>query len=133
MKHKISILFLCLLSLGSCRKELLSPEPQTQLLENVSFATAEKTLAAVNGVYSGAKVGQIYGGRYFNYQDARGEEFINETANGVTQLSTWNFTVTPTTNEVQNFWAAAYTAINRANIVHAGIDKAPISDALKNQ
>jgi hypothetical protein len=132
MKYIItSILILGFLS--SCQKDKLSPEPQTQILDEVSFSTPEKTLAAVNGVYAGAKVGQIYGGRYYNYQDARGEEFINETANGVTQLSTWNFTVTPTTNEVQNFWAAAYTAINRANVVIAGVDKAPISDALKNQ
>ncbi len=119
--------------LPSCQKDRLSPQPQTQILDEVSFSTPEKTLAAVNGVYAGAKVGQIYGGRYYNYQDARGEELINETANGVTQLSTWNFTVTPTTNEVQNFWAAAYTAINRANVVIAGVDKAPISDALKSQ
>jgi len=132
MKYIItSILIAGLLS--SCQKDKLSPQPQTQILDAVSFSTPEKTLAAVNGVYAGAKVGQIYGGRYYNYQDARGEEFINETANGVTQLSTWNFTVTPTTNEVQNFWAAAYTAINRANVVIAGVDKAPISDALKNQ
>jgi len=134
MKYiKTSILFLGLLAALSCHKDKLTPEPQTQILVDVSFATPEKTLAAVNGVYAGAKVGQIYGGRYYNYQDSRGEEFLNETANGVTQLQTWNFTVTPTTNEVQNFWAAAYTAINRANIVIAGIDQAPISDALKNQ
>ncbi|HEV8284026.1 MAG TPA: RagB/SusD family nutrient uptake outer membrane protein [Chitinophagaceae bacterium] len=134
MKYiKISILFLGVLSMMSCQKDKLSPEPQTQILQEVSFSTPEKTLAAVNGVYAGAKVGQIYGGRYYNYQDARGEEFLNELSNGVTQLSTWNFTVTPTTNEVQNFWAAAYTAINRANVVIAGIDNAPISDALKNQ
>src|SRR5215218_305503 len=133
MKYKIAILFFIIIIVSSCRKELLSPEPQTQILEEVSFSTAEKTLAAVNGVYAGAKVGQIYGGRYFNYQDARGEEFINETANGVTQLATWNFTVTPTTNEVQNFWIAAYQAINRANVVIKGVDNAPISDALKSQ
>jgi starch-binding outer membrane protein, SusD/RagB family len=133
MKQRIAIIFFSIMVLSSCRKELLSPEPQTQILEEVAFSTPEKTLAAVYGVYAGAKVGQIYGGRYFNYQDARGEEFLNESANGVTQLSTWNFTVTPTTNEVTNFWAAAYTAINRANVVLAGIDKSPVSDALKNQ
>jgi len=84
-------------------------------------------------VYAGAKVGQIYGGRYYNYQDVRGEEFLNETANGVTQLATWNFTVNPNTNEVQNFWTAAYAAVNRANIVIEGVKTAPISDALKTQ
>ena len=134
MKYIItSILFFGLLMVTSCRKELLSPVPQTQISDQVAFSTPERTLAAVNGVYASAKVGQIYGGRYYNYQDARGEEFINETANGVTQLSTWNFTVTPTTNEVQNFWGAAYAAINRANVVIAGVDNAPIADALKTQ
>jgi hypothetical protein len=134
MKYIITaFLFFSLLALISCRKESLSPVPQTQISDQVAFSTPERTLAAVNGVYAGAKVGQIYGGRYYNYQDSRGEEFINETANGVTQLSTWNFTVTPTTNEVQNFWGAAYAAINRANIVIAGVDAAPISDALKLQ
>jgi len=133
MKNKISIFLFSILALSSCRKELLSPEPQTQILEEVSFSTPEKTLSAVYGVYAGAKVGQIYGGRYLNYQDVRGEDFINETANGVTQLATWNFTVTPTTNEVQNFWAAAYAAINRANVVIKGVDNAPIPDSLKNQ
>ncbi|HEY0355967.1 MAG TPA: RagB/SusD family nutrient uptake outer membrane protein, partial [Flavisolibacter sp.] len=134
MKYKItSILLAGVLITSSCRKELLTPVPQTQISDAVAFSTPERTLAAVNGVYAGAKVGQIYGGRYFNYQDSRGEEFLNETAKGVTQLSTWNFTVTPTTNEVQNFWGAAYAAINRANVVIAGVDAAPISDALKNQ
>ena len=134
MKFKItSILLAGVFLTSSCRKELLNPVPQTQISDAVAFSTPERTLAAVNGVYAGAKVGQIYGGRYFNYQDARGEEFINETANGVTQLSTWNFTVTPTTNEVQNFWGAAYAAINRANVVIEGVDASPVSDALKNQ
>src|SRR5215510_4491356 len=106
MKYIILILFISMGVLTSCKKDLLSPVPQAQISDEVSFATAERTLSAVHGVYAGAKTGQIYGGRYYNYQDSRGEEFINETANGVTQLSTWNFTVTPTTNEVQNFWAS---------------------------
>src|SRR5215211_1168358 len=133
MENKLLILSLIIISITSCRKALLSPEPQTQILEEVSFSTAEKTQAALNGVYSGAKVGQIYVGRYFTYQDVRGDEFINETNNGVTQLATWNFTVTPTTNEVQNFWSSAYQAINRANVVIKGVDNAPISEALKSQ
>src|SRR4030095_12668587 len=134
MKYiKTSILFIWLLSMLACHKDRLSPEPQTQILADLAFTTPEKTLAAVNGVYAGAKVGQIYGGRYYNYQDARGEEFLNETANGVTQLATWNFTVNPNTNEVQNFWTAAYAAVNRANIVIEGVKNAPISDALKTQ
>jgi len=134
MKLKLSIiLFLLIAGISSCRKELLSPIPQTSISDLVAFETAERTLAAVNGMYAGAKVGQIYGGRYLVYQDIRGEEFINETANGVTNLQTWNFTLTSGTNEVQNFWGAAYAGINRVNVVIAGLDASPISDVLKNQ
>lgn len=134
MKLKISIGLLVLLAgIAGCRKELLNPVPQAAISDAVAFETPERTLAAVNGMYAGAKVGQIYGGRYLNYQDVRGEEFINETANGVTQLSTWNFTVSSSTNEVQNYWGAAYAAINRINVVLVGVDASPITDAVRNQ
>lgn len=133
MKFKISIIVLAVISLASCRKELLSPVPQASISDIVAFETPERTLAAVQGMYTGVKTGAFYGGRYYNYQDARGEEFINETANGVTNLQTWNFTVSSSTNEVQNLWGSAYAAINRINVVLAGVETAPISDVLKNQ
>jgi starch-binding outer membrane protein, SusD/RagB family len=134
MKFKISIiLFLLAGAFSSCREELLSPIPQTSISDAVAFETPERTLAAVNGMYAGAKAGQIYAGRYLVYQDVRAEEFINETANGVTNLQTWNFTLTSGTNEVQNLWGAAYAAINRINVVLDGLERSPVADALKNQ
>lgn len=133
MKFKLSSIVLLIVGLTSCRKELLSPIPETSIDQSLAFVTPERTLAAVNGMYAGVKVGALYGGRYYNYQDARGEEFINETANGVTNLQTWNFTVSSSTNEVINLWGAAYAAINRINVVLKGIDASPVSDALKTQ
>lgn len=133
MKLRLSIILLSIIGLSSCRKELLDPVPQTSISDAVAFSTPERTLATVNGMYAGVKVGAFYGGRYYNYQDIRGEEFINETGNGVTNLQTWNFTVGSSTNEVNNLWNAAYAAINRTNLVLEGVDNAPISDALKNQ
>lgn len=133
MKFKLSIFLLAILSLGSCRKELLDPVPQASISDLVAFETADRTLSAVNGMYAGVKTGAFFGGRFYNYQDIRGEDFINETNNGVTNLQTWNFTVGSSTNEVNNLWNAAYAAINRTNVVIAGVDKAPISDSLKNQ
>ena len=133
MKLKISILLLAIISLASCRKELLSPVPQASIDEALAFATPERTVSAVNGMYASVKVGAFYGGRYLNYQDVRGEEFLNESNNGVTNLQTWTFTVNSSTNEVQNLWSAAYAAINRINVVLKGIDASPVSDELKNQ
>jgi starch-binding outer membrane protein, SusD/RagB family len=133
MKVKIYLTILLVAGLFSCRKELLNPIPQTSISDVVAFETPARTLAAVNGMYAGVKVGGFLGGRYYNYQDVRGEEFINETQNGVTNLQTWNFTVSSSTNEVQNLWGFAYQAINRINVVLAGVESAPISDSLKNQ
>lgn len=132
MKFKI-LVFVTIIGLASCRKELLNPIPEASISDVVAFETPERTLSAVQGMYSGVKTGAFYGGRYYNYQDIRGEEFINETANGVTNLQTWNFTVGSSTNEVNNLWNAGYAAINRINVVLAGIEKSPVGDALKNQ
>jgi hypothetical protein len=133
MKITQSIILITVLGLSSCRPELLSPVPQTTISDAVAFETPERTLQAVNGMYAGIKVGTFYGGRYYNYQDVRGEEFLNETSNGVTNLQTWNFTIQSSTNEVSNLWGAAYAAINRINVVLKGLETSPISDVLKTQ
>jgi len=131
MKLKIlSILFIGAI-FASCQKDRLSPIPQTSLSDAVAFNTPDRALQQVNGMYSSLKGGQFYAGRYQVYQDVRGEEFINLTNNGVTAFLTWNFTVTPTSNEVQNFWSAAYATINRANVVMDGLATSPIADNLR--
>src|SRR5829696_9705861 len=136
MKMKITGFVFLLLLAAACRKELLNPIPQTAISDVVSFTTPEKALATVQGMYAGVKgrfaIGpgtttSFWSGRYPVYQEVRGENFINQTANGVTNFQTWNFTVNPSTNEVQNCWYAAYNAINRINIVLEGIKTAPIS------
>jgi hypothetical protein len=133
MKIRLSLILFSVMGLFSCREELLEPVQQTTISDAVAFQTPERTQQAVNGMYAGVKVGTFYAGRYLVYQDIRGEEFINETANGVTNLQTWNFTIGSSTNEVQNLWGGAYAAINRINVVLKGLETSPISDALKNQ
>ncbi|TDH24051.1 RagB/SusD family nutrient uptake outer membrane protein [Segetibacter sp. 3557_3] len=140
MKINITVLLLLIGALFSCNKDQLNLLPQTDIDESLAFSTPERILLQVNGMYAAAKggpaspsIGQIYAGRYPVYQDIRGEEFINETANGVTNLQTWNFTLQSSTNEVQNLWNAGYQAINRINTVLKGLENAPVSDVLKNQ
>jgi len=119
--------------LGGCKKSLLEPVPQTQLIPDNAFATPERVEQQVRGIYGGVKSGQFLGGRYFIYNDIRGEEFLNNTSNGVTGLQTWNFTLNENTNEVTNFWNAAYNAINRANVVLLGLETSPLDVALLNK
>lgn len=131
MKFNIfSLVTLAVLAVG-CSKEKLEPIPQTALSDAVAFSDSSRSVQQVFGLYSALKNGNMYGGRYMVYQDVRGEEFINRTNNAVTAWLTWQFNLTASANEVQNLWAAGYAAINRCNVVIAGLNDAPISAGLK--
>lgn len=120
-----------LAAVASCdEKSLLEPSPITSLSDLDAFSTADRILAQVNGLYSSTKSGQLFGGRYYIYNDVRGEEFLNVTSNSVTALQTWNHTNNSSSNEPTNMWNAAYLAINRSNLFSEGLDKnATIIDA----
>jgi hypothetical protein len=131
---KIYLILFSAMVISSCTDtEALSPVNQTRIHYADGFNTSERVQKEVLGMYAGVKDGQFYGGRYFNYQDVRGEEFNNERSNGVTNLLTWNFGLSPSTNEVNNLWKAGYLAINRCNVVISALDTAPISSALMAQ
>ncbi|MCC6463411.1 MAG: RagB/SusD family nutrient uptake outer membrane protein [Saprospiraceae bacterium] len=138
--HKKSIvLLLALIGLlvpNACQKDLLDPVPKNNLSDATIFATPDRFLSLINGIYDQVKNGQFYGGRFVVYGDIRAEEFLNETGNGVTGLQTWNHTVGESANEVNNLWNAAYTAINSCNIFIEGADanRAVLNnEALANQ
>lgn len=131
MKFKIVSLFLIAALAIGCNKEKLEPVPQTFLSDAVAFSDSARCVQQVFGLYSAIKNGNMYGGRYMVYQDVRGEEFINRTNNAVTAWLTWQHNLTASANEVQNLWAAGYSAINRCNVVIAGINGSTINAALK--
>lgn len=117
----------CLLLMAiliSCKKEkdLLNPIPQTSIIDASAFETPERVLGLVNGMYASVKDPQFHGGKYVMYGDFRGEEFLNRTANIFTGYDTWGHTLNSSSNEVQNLWAAAYTAINAANVFLKGLN-----------
>lgn len=122
---KISMASIMMLTavLACDEKSLLEPTPITSLSDLQAFSTPDRVLAQVNGLYSSTKSGQLYGGRYYIYNDVRGEEFLNVTSNGVTALQTWNHTNNSSSNEPTNMWNAAYLAVNRANLFAEGLDK----------
>jgi starch-binding outer membrane protein, SusD/RagB family len=132
MKYTLLII-LSVVGLVSCRKDKLSPVPETTISDQVAFETPERALQTVNGMYAAVKTGQFYGGRYPVYNEIRGEEFSNRTNNGITGFQTYNYTVTPNLGEVGNLWNAAYTALNRINVVIAGVQNSSLPDATKLQ
>jgi starch-binding outer membrane protein, SusD/RagB family len=129
------LFFIMLLSLllSACRKNLLSPPAVTFISQDDAFASSERTLQQVLGMYAGVKTTNFNSGRFNVNMEIRSEEFLNATLNVAAGLSIWEFTVTSSNADVQLFWNEAYLAINRCNIVNEGVDKSPVSAALKDQ
>lgn len=129
IKNKIAITASAFASLAmlatGCKKENLSPVPQTAISDVSAFQTPDRIRQQIFGVYAAVKNGQFLGGRGLVYQDVRGEDWINVTTNGVTAFGVWNFSITDGDNQVENFWSAGYQAINRANVVLEGLDNNP--------
>ena len=127
MKNKIEYiicLVFCALSFAACKKEYLTPVPQTSVQDAFAFDTPERILNQVRGMYQGLKNGNFYGGRYQVFGDIRGEDFINETTNVVTGFDVWNLNPNGTsTNSVKNLWAQAYFTINLCNLFIDGMAK----------
>ena len=118
----IIALSLGLFSISSCKKELLSPVPQTSITDATAFDTPARIASQVNSLYQGLKNGNFYGGRYQVYGDIRGEDFINETTNGVTGYDVWSMSVLGTSqNSVKNLWSQAYFTINLCNLFMDGM------------
>jgi starch-binding outer membrane protein, SusD/RagB family len=121
LKYLIPVLLFFVI-LTSCNKDLLEPVPKTSISDLTAFETPDRILGQVNGMYAALKNGTYLGGRYIVYNEIRGNNFINLTANGVTGLLTWNFTLSGDSNEVNNLWNQAYATINRINIFIEGLD-----------
>jgi hypothetical protein len=112
---------LCGLLVSACNEDLLSPVPKDVFSDASVFENASRIEQQINGIYAGMKLGTFYGGRFLVYHDIRGEEFLNETTNGVTGFITWNHTVVSSTNEVNTLWNAVYNTINRVNVFLEGL------------
>ncbi len=112
---------------SSCDKDFLTAEPDLTILEGNNFATPALVLAQVNGLYGSLKHGRFLGGRYQIYNDIRGEEFVNRTANNVTGYSIWNQTGGADEPYLTDIWSRGYLTINRVNLFLKGLEENPQS------
>lgn len=123
-KFKIYIIALNLVIVlfTSCKKDLLSPVPQTVVTDASAFSTAGRIQSQVLSLYGALKGGSFYGGRYVAYGDIRGEDLINETTNLVTGSDVWALNATnSSTNSIVNLWSQAYFTINLCNLFIDGV------------
>lgn len=124
---KKQLKYIICMSLGvamfsSCKKELLSPIPQTSVSDATAFDTPGRVANQVNSLYGAFKSGTFYGGRAQIASEIRAEDFINETTNGVTGFDVWGLNATGTSqNFVKNMWSQAYYVINLCNLFIDGM------------
>lgn len=120
--NKLAAVFFAAYCLSSCTKdEYLNPVSDTSLSDATAFDTKDRILNQVAGIYSALKSGNLLGGRYFIYNDVRGENFLSNDGNRVTARAAWEFSETSGDGEVNNLWSSAYTTINRANLFLDGM------------
>jgi hypothetical protein len=132
MKNKIKYLLWIVTGLFifvSCAKDNLEPIPKTSISDLSAFATKDRIVNQVNGLYAGIRSGNFLGGRYFVYNDIRSNEFLNATTNGVTGYLIWGHTVDGGENNINSCWNAAYSAINRINVFMEGLETSGAVDA----
>jgi hypothetical protein len=146
-KLSIILVFFVSLVFSGC-KEKLDLAPYSQIDGSTAYATAERCLLAINGVYDAAQSGVYdplngtatsvrgypFGAAAIAQQDMRGEDMVNvATFFAITYQATYN---TTTPNNV-NMWKELYALINKANISIVGFrgaaSKGIISTTLANQ
>lgn len=124
---KIIIVAIAVVSLASCRKDLLDAAPETVVSDATAFDQPYRIANQVLSLYSLIKNGQIYGGRVLVYGDIRGEDFLMEDPNGVTGADIWALNPTSSNNIVNNLWTQSYLVINNANVFIDGMNAKGLS------
>lgn len=129
----LSFLFLLLsLFLISCDKDFLNTVPNTSINETEAFSTPKQFTAHVANMYSQMQNPNFYGGRYIIFNEQRGDEFGQNDGNAATGSAVWNQNVATTNEYINDVWAAAYRAINSANILLSQLQSTTvINDSLK--
>ncbi|MEO6722296.1 MAG: RagB/SusD family nutrient uptake outer membrane protein [Ferruginibacter sp.] len=120
------LIYIVLISIGlfpsfSCKKDLLSPTPDTVISDASAFDKPYRIANQVLALYSQLKSGLFYGGRYIVYGDIRGEDFLLEDPNLVTNADVWALNPTNSANAVVNLWNQAYLTINSCNLFIDGM------------
>lgn len=125
---KILVGLLLLATVTSCKKSL-DKSPFNSITDDVAFATADRCLLALNGVYDAAQSGNYFGAvrgypfgaANIEQNDARGEDVINIAAfYQITYQATYN----ATTANNNGMWENLFALINKANISIEGFKTA---------
>jgi hypothetical protein len=127
--------FLIILLAGlvvSCN-DFLSTKPYASASESSAITDYNSATYALTGVYNSFHSYFYYGRDYLVYGDVFTENTILAASNSGRFLAELQWSVTPTTADLQNIWAQGYNAINSANKILVGVDNINATDVQKAQ
>ncbi|QEC58574.1 RagB/SusD family nutrient uptake outer membrane protein [Flavisolibacter ginsenosidimutans] len=120
----------------SCKK-VLDVQSYSSITDATAFATADRALLALNGVYDAAqsggynggteKRGYPFGSANIEQEDVRGEDVINVAA---FYQATYQVTHNPSSANAVALWDNTYGMINKANVAIEGFRNAATSGVL---
>jgi starch-binding outer membrane protein, SusD/RagB family len=117
--------FFVALSLAGCKK-FLSTTPTDFLTPESYYNSESKVISALAGVYQPLGTSALYGDAlFFNLGTGTDESFraVSSATTGV-----WVYNYDYTDPYVNNLWAQLYTGIERANLLIANINLAPMDE-----
>lgn len=121
-KNKIFTIGLLSLALFASCADSLDKEPPLDLTNKEIFADQQHIESNLLGLYGSAK--SIIGLRLFDFNVARGDEFINQSVNNNEAISAYEMTVGQTSTENTETWTKLYQTINNINTFLEGIEEA---------
>lgn len=121
-KNKIFTIGLLSVALFASCSGSLDKEPPLDLTDKEIFADTQHIESNLLGLYGSAK--SIIGLRLFDFNVARGDEFINQSVNNNEAISSYEMTVGQTTLDNTETWTQLYQTINNVNTFLEGIESA---------
>src|SRR5690625_1941682 len=127
--YKAIILILAVGAISCSDDDLLNKEPHNSVSENVAFDSPENIELTMNGLYQGFAMGKyngssrgyIWGSAFVQQNEARGEDMVSTVT---FYKKTYTSVYDPTTANNRYYWEDGYKAINKANVVIDGLEKA---------
>jgi len=128
---RLFILLAVLIGLGlvSCKK-FLNTTPTDFLTQPQYFNTEAKLMNALAGVYLPLSSGNLYGDGMFDQLGSATDEGFFARSAQLSGVQVYNFDYT--SSDINGFWSQLYQGIERANILIANINQAPM-DSVKRQ
>lgn len=129
MKRLVYLLLLCSVSGWSCKKFLTS-EPKDFMAPEFYYNTESNLLSALAGVYQPLSTAPVYGDAMFNQLGAGTDESFRSAASSTTGVWVYNYDYS--NPDINNLWSQLYKGVERANLLIANINLAPLDEVKRN-